>query len=139
MEWAAPATIYLFSAYPKMKMKRASQPLQNIMEEKLRIVCDDSAAATGGSRAGNAGRLRRLSVRGRRDSTLLFLCDGESAGLATKVASSRTISRSSSAYCSLVRLLSPCDKLPRLSERCSLPDGQSRWLSVVCSRRRRTN
>ena len=55
------------------------------MEEKLRIVCDDSAAATGGSRAGNAGRLRRLSVRGRRDSTLLFLCDGESAGLATVV------------------------------------------------------
>ena len=56
----------------------------------MRIVCDDSAAATGGSRAGNAGRLRRLSARGRRDSTLLFLCDGESAGLATKVASSRT-------------------------------------------------
>ena len=97
------------------------------------------SSGDGRRRAANAGRLRRLSARGRRDSTLLFLCDGESAGLATKVASSRTISRSSSAYCSLVRLLSPCDKLPRLSERCSLPDGQSRWLSVVCSRRRRTN
>ena len=47
-------------------MERASQPLQNIMEEKLRIVCDDSAAATGGSRASNAGRLRRSPLFCRR-------------------------------------------------------------------------
>ena len=58
-EWAGPATIYLFLADQKIQGVRDSQPLQNIMEEKLRIVCDDSAAATGGSRASNAGRLRR--------------------------------------------------------------------------------
>ena len=36
-------------------------------------------------------------------------------------------------------LRSPCDWFTRLSECCSLPDGQSRWLSDDCSSRRRTN
>ena len=80
-----------------------------------------------------------------RRSSVVVVCncspdsDGESAGLAAKAASSKIYSHSTLSYSFKLGFVLRCDKHLRLSERCSLPDRQSRWLLDICTRCWRTN
>ena len=116
---SAPATTHLFLPVLKIARNWEQQPLQNIMEGEEKSC------------------VRRSSV------VVVCNCspdsDGESAGLAAKAASSKIYSHSTLSYSFKLGFVLRCDKHLRLSERCSLPDRQSRWLLDICSRCRRTN